>query len=70
MALVKYLPIFKMAAIVNLHRQMLTGVRLQAHAVSMKLAQTMIKIHWTKKAVSLNWKPCGNLPETSSSSFR
>jgi len=44
MALVKYLPIFKIAAIVNLYRQMLTGVRLQAHAVSVKLAQTMIKI--------------------------
>jgi len=44
MAIVKYLPIFKMAAIVNLYRQMLTGVRLQAHADSMKLAETMIKI--------------------------
>jgi len=41
MALVKYLPIFK---IVNLYRQMLTGVRLQAHADSMKLAETMVKI--------------------------
>jgi len=28
MAVVKYLPIFKMAAIVNLYQQMLTGVRL------------------------------------------
>jgi len=44
MALVKYLPIFKMATIVNLYRQMLTGVRLQVHVVSIKLAQTMIKI--------------------------
>jgi len=44
MALVKYLPIFKMAAIINLYRQMLTVVRLQAHAVSTKLGQTMIKI--------------------------
>jgi len=42
MNLVKYWPIFKMVAIVNLYRQMLTGVRLQAH--SMKLAETMIKI--------------------------
>jgi len=40
MALLKYWPIFKMAAIVNLYRQMLTGVRLQAHADSMKLAET------------------------------
>jgi len=45
MALVKYLPIFKMADIVNLYRQMLTGVRLQAHAVSMKPAQKMIMIN-------------------------
>jgi len=44
MALVKYLPIFKMATIVNLNQQMLTGVRLQAHVDSMKLAETMIKI--------------------------
>jgi len=44
MALVKYRPIFKMAAIVNLYRQMLTGVRLQSHADSIKLAETMIKI--------------------------
>jgi len=44
MALVKYRPIFKMAAIVNLHRQMLTGVRIQAHVDSIKLAETMIKI--------------------------
>jgi len=45
MALVKYLPIFKMVAIVNhLYRQMMTGVRLQAHVDSMKLAETMIKI--------------------------
>jgi len=44
MALVKYLPIFKMADIVNLYRQMLTGVRLQAHAYSTKLAETMVKI--------------------------
>jgi len=42
MALVKYWPIFKMAAIVNLYRLMLTVVRLQAHADSMKLAETMI----------------------------
>jgi len=35
MALLKYLPIFKMAAIVNLYQQMLTGVRLQAHVDSM-----------------------------------
>jgi len=35
-ALVKYWPIFKMAAIVNLYRQMLTGVGLQGHADSMK----------------------------------
>jgi len=42
MALVKYLPIFKMAAIVKLYRQILTGV--QAHADSMKLAETKIKI--------------------------
>jgi len=33
-----------MAAFVNLYRQMLTGVRLQAHVDSMKLAETMIKI--------------------------
>jgi len=44
MALVKHLPIFKMAAIVNLYQQMLTGVRIQAHVDSMKLAETMIKI--------------------------
>jgi len=44
MALVKYLPIFKMAAIVNLYQLMLTGIRLQAHVDSMKLAETMIKI--------------------------
>jgi len=44
MALVKYLPIFKMAAIVNSLWQMLTGVRIQAHADSIKLAETMIKI--------------------------
>jgi len=44
MALVKYLPICKMAAVVNLYQQMLTGVRLQAHVDSMKLAETMIKI--------------------------
>jgi len=43
MVLVKYCPIFKMAAIVNLYRQMLTGVRIQAHADSMKLAETMIR---------------------------
>jgi len=43
MAFVKYLPIFKMAAIVK-YRQMLTGVRLQAHADSIKLTATMIKI--------------------------
>jgi len=43
-ALVKYLPIFKTAAIVNLYQQMLTGVRLQAHVDSMKLAETMTKI--------------------------
>jgi len=46
MALVKYLPIFKMAAVVNLYQQisMLTGVRLQAHIESMRLAEAMIKI--------------------------
>jgi len=33
-----------MAVIVNLYWQMLTVVRLQAHADSMKLAETMIKI--------------------------
>jgi len=33
-----------MAAIVNLYQQMLTGFRLQAHADSMKLAKTMIKL--------------------------
>jgi len=42
MALVKYWQIFKMAIIVSLYRQMLTGVWLQAHADSMKLAETMI----------------------------
>jgi len=40
----EYLPIFKMAAIVNLYRQMVTGVRLQGHADSVSLAETMIKI--------------------------
>jgi len=44
MALVKYLPIFKMTAIVNLYQQMLTEVWLQEHVDSMKLAETMIKI--------------------------
>jgi len=44
MALVKCWPIFKMAAIVNLYRQMLAGVWLQAHPDSMELAETMIKI--------------------------
>jgi len=44
MALVKYWPIFKMAAIINLYRHMLTGVQLQAHADSIRLAATMIKI--------------------------
>jgi len=44
MTLVKYLPIFKMAAIVHLYQQMLAGVRLKAHVDSMKLAKTMIKI--------------------------
>jgi len=44
MALVKYRPIFKMASIVNLYRQMLTGVGLQAHAHSMKYVETMIKL--------------------------
>jgi len=44
MALVKFWSIFKMAVIVNLHRQMLTGVQLMAHVDSMKLAETMIKI--------------------------
>jgi len=44
MAEVKYWSIFKMAAIVNLYRQMLTGVRLQAHSDSIELAETMIKI--------------------------
>jgi len=34
----------KMAAIVNLYWQMLTGVRLEAHADSIKPAETMIKI--------------------------
>jgi len=32
MSLVKYLPIFKMAAIVNLYQQMLTGFRLRLEA--------------------------------------
>jgi len=44
MALVKYWPLFKMVAIVNVYRQMLTEVRLQTHADSMKLAETIIKI--------------------------
>jgi len=44
MALVKYLPIFKMATIVNLYQQMLEGVWLQSHVDSIKLAETMIKI--------------------------
>jgi len=44
MVLVKYWPIFKMASIVNLYWLMLTGFRLQAHADSMKLVETMIKI--------------------------
>jgi len=44
MALVKHLPIFKMVAIVNLYRHMLTGVRLQVYADSMNLAETTIKI--------------------------
>jgi len=44
MSLVKYLPVFKMAAIINLYQQMLTRVRLQAHADSMKLTETTIKI--------------------------
>jgi len=35
---------FEMTAIVNAYRHKLTGVRLQAHADSMKLAETMIKI--------------------------
>jgi len=43
MALVKYRPILKMATIVNLYRQMLTGVRLQ-RMQTMKLAETMIKL--------------------------
>jgi len=41
MALVKYRHIFKMA--VNSYRQMLTGFRLQAHA--MKLDETVIKLN-------------------------
>jgi len=44
MALLKYRPIFKMAANVNVYRQMLTGVRLQTHVDSVKLAETMIKL--------------------------
>jgi len=44
MALLKYLQIFKMAAIVNLYRLMLTGILLQVHADSMKLAETMIRM--------------------------
>jgi len=44
MTIVKYLPIIKMASIVNLYREMLTAVRLQAHADSMKLAETIIKL--------------------------
>jgi len=44
MALVKCWPIINLAAIVNLYWQMLTGVRLQAHTESMKLAETVIKI--------------------------
>jgi len=49
MALVKYWHIFKTAAIVNLYLQMLTGTQLQAHADSMKLAETMIKIIYKAK---------------------
>jgi len=44
MAIVKYLLIFKMSVIVNGYWQMLTGVRSQAHADSMKLAERMTKI--------------------------
>jgi len=44
MTLVKYLQIFKITTIVNLYRQMLRGVRIQAHADSKKLAETMIKM--------------------------
>jgi len=37
--------LFEMATIVNLRRHMLTGlIRLQAHADSMNLAATMIKL--------------------------
>jgi len=43
-ALVKYRPISKMAVIVNSYRQMLIGVRLQAHADLIKLAETVIKL--------------------------
>jgi len=39
MALLKYRPIFKMDAIVNLYRQMLTGVQLQAYVDSVKLVR-------------------------------
>jgi len=42
MALVKYWPILKMY--INIYRLMLTGVWLQAHADSMKLAETIFKI--------------------------
>jgi len=44
MAVLKCCPIFKMAAIINLYRQMLTGVQLQVHADLMKLAETIIKV--------------------------
>jgi len=54
MALVNHRPIFKMAAIVTLYRQMLTGVRLHATADSMQLAETMIKFN-LKSQVSILW---------------
>jgi len=50
MALVKYWPKFEMAAIVNLYRQMLTVVRLQAHADSMKLQRQRLRYIKIKKS--------------------
>jgi len=42
-----------MTAIVNLYRQVLTGVRLQAHADSMKLTETIIN---KKPSFNFMWK--------------